>query len=81
MLASRRKDADLLHSALRIGLELAQQQIGSDEQHIVSAGASYGSLIVIDKGVNEGDRVIVGNLQKIAAGGPVRPEPPKDGAT
>ena len=38
---------------------------GKAEQHIVSPGASYGSLIVIDKGVKEGDRIIVGNLQKI----------------
>ena len=46
---------------------------GKAEQRIVSTGASYGSLIVIDKGVKEGDRIIVGNLQKIAAGAPVRP--------
>jgi multidrug efflux system membrane fusion protein len=52
---------------------------GKAEQHIVSAGASYGSLIVIDKGVNEGDRIIVGNLQKIGAGAPVQPEPAKNG--
>jgi membrane fusion protein, multidrug efflux system len=52
---------------------------GKAEQHIVSAGASYGSLIVIDKGVNEGDRIIVGNLQKIGAGAPVQPEPAKKG--
>ena len=51
---------------------------GKAEQHIVSAGASYGSLIVIDKGVNEGDRIIVGNLQKIGAGAPVQPEPAKN---
>src|ERR1700736_2943155 len=57
--------------------------VGKDckaEQHIVSAGASYGSLIVIDKGVNEGDRIIVGNLQKISVGVPVQPEPAKDGS-
>ena len=54
---------------------------GKAEQRIVSPGATYGSLIVIDKGVNEGDRIIVGNLQKIAAGVPVQPEPSKDGAT
>jgi multidrug efflux system membrane fusion protein len=50
---------------------------GKAEQHIVSAGASYGNLVVIDKGVNEGDRIIVGNLQKIAAGAPVEPEQSK----
>jgi RND family efflux transporter MFP subunit len=51
---------------------------GRAEQHIVSAGASYGSLIVIGKGVNEGDRIIVGNLQKIATGAPVQPEQAKN---
>ena len=54
---------------------------GKAEQRIVATGASYGSLIVIDKGVNEGDRIIVGNLQKIAAGAPVQPEPTRDGTT
>jgi hypothetical protein len=29
--------------------------------------------------VNEGDRIIVGNLQKISVGVPVQPEPAKDG--
>jgi multidrug efflux system membrane fusion protein len=48
------------------------------EQHFVSPGASYGSLIVIDKGVKEGDRIIVGNLQKISPGMPVQPELAKD---
>jgi membrane fusion protein, multidrug efflux system len=46
---------------------------GKAEQRFVSPGASYGSLVVIDKGVKEGDRIIVGNLQKIAAGVPVQP--------
>jgi multidrug efflux system membrane fusion protein len=52
---------------------------GKAEQRIVATGANYGSLVVIDKGVNEGDRIIVGNLQKIAAGMPVQPEPAKNG--
>ena len=52
---------------------------GKAEQRIVSPGATYGSLIVIDKGVNEGDRIVVGNLQKISVGMPVQPEPAKDG--
>ena len=52
---------------------------GKAEQRIVSPGASQGALIVIDKGVSEGDRIIVGNLQKIAAGAPVQPEPSKVG--
>ena len=54
---------------------------GKAEQRIVSPGASHGSLVVIDKGVKEGDRIIVGNLQKIAVGVPVAPEPTKDGTT
>ena len=54
---------------------------GKAEQRIVSPGATYGSLIVIDKGVNEGDKIIVGNLQKIAVGVPVQPEASKDGTT
>jgi membrane fusion protein, multidrug efflux system len=54
---------------------------GKAEQRIVSPGAGYGSLVVIDKGVQEGDRIIVGNLQKIAVGVPVQPEPAKDGTT
>jgi multidrug efflux system membrane fusion protein len=52
---------------------------GKAEQRVVSPGASYGSLIVIDKGVNEGDRIIVGNLQKIVTGVLVQPEPARDG--
>jgi multidrug efflux system membrane fusion protein len=52
---------------------------GKAEQRIVSPGASYGSLVVIDKGVKEGDEIIVGNLQKISAGVPVEPKPAKDG--
>jgi RND family efflux transporter MFP subunit len=50
--------------------------VGADgrvEQHLVSVGANYGSLAVVDKGVKEGDRIIVGNLQKIFAGVPVQP--------
>jgi membrane fusion protein, multidrug efflux system len=50
--------------------------VGADdrvEQHLVSVGANYGSLIVVDKGVKEGDRIIVGNLQKIFPGVPVQP--------
>ena len=43
------------------------------EQRFVSAGDSYGDLVVIDKGVKEGDSVIVGNLQKIGPGTPVEP--------
>jgi multidrug efflux system membrane fusion protein len=58
--------------------------VGSDgkvEQRLVSTGATYGGLVVIDKGVKEGDKVIIGNLQKIVAGVPVQPLPVKNGTT
>jgi multidrug efflux system membrane fusion protein len=50
---------------------------GKAEQHLVSPGANQGDLVVIDKGVVAGDQIIVGNLQKIAAGVPVQPAPSK----
>jgi multidrug efflux system membrane fusion protein len=50
---------------------------GKAEQRIVSPGANQGDMVVIDKGVTAGDQIIVGNLQKIAAGVPVQPEPSK----
>jgi len=53
---------------------------GKVEQRLVSLGAAYGGLVVIDKGVKEGDRVIVGDLQKIFAGVPVQPQLVKAGA-
>jgi multidrug efflux system membrane fusion protein len=34
-----------------------------------------GDLVSVTKGLSEGDRVIVGNLQKIAPGSPVKPLP------
>jgi membrane fusion protein, multidrug efflux system len=52
--------------------------VGADnkaEQRFVSLGATDGPLIVIGKGLREGDRVIVGNLQKIGPGAPVEPLP------
>jgi multidrug efflux system membrane fusion protein len=54
-------------------------QDGKAEQRVVVPGANQGKLVVIDKGVAVGDQVIVGNLQKIALGAQVRPEPSKDG--
>jgi hypothetical protein len=33
--------------------------------------------VVIEKGVAAGDQIIVGDLQKIAAGAPVQPQPSK----
>jgi membrane fusion protein, multidrug efflux system len=46
---------------------------GKADQRMVSIGAVYGDRIVITKGVTAADRVIVGNLQKIAPGAAVRP--------
>jgi multidrug efflux system membrane fusion protein len=45
------------------------------EQRIVSLGAAHEGLVSIEKGVVEGDQVIVGNLQKIGPGMPVKPLP------
>lgn len=46
---------------------------GKVEQRPVSIGATYGDLIVVTKGITARDAVIVGNLQKIAPGAPIRP--------
>ena len=46
---------------------------GKAQQRMVSIGATYGDRIVVTKGLTAGDAVIVGNLQKIAPGAPVRP--------
>ncbi len=45
------------------------------EQRLVTTGATDGDLVVVSKGLSEGDSVIVGNLQKIGAGLPVQPMP------
>jgi len=50
---------------------------GKAEQRIVTPGANQGDLVVIDKGVAAGDQIIVGDLQKIAAGAPVQPQASK----
>jgi RND family efflux transporter MFP subunit len=46
---------------------------GKAQQRLVSTGATYGDFVVVTKGVTGRDAVIVGNLQKIAPGAPVRP--------
>jgi membrane fusion protein, multidrug efflux system len=46
---------------------------GKAQQRMVSIGATYGDRIVVTKGVTAGDAVIIGNLQQIAPGAPVRP--------
>ena len=42
-------------------------------QRPISIGAIYGDLVVVTKGIRAREAVIVGNLQKIAPGAPVRP--------
>jgi membrane fusion protein, multidrug efflux system len=52
-------------------------------QRPISIAATYGSYAVITKGLTANDEVIIGNLQKIAPGAPVRPtagRPPAFGA-
>jgi multidrug efflux system membrane fusion protein len=52
--------------------------VGKDqkaEQRMVTLGRTLGDLVVVEKGVSEGESVIVGNLQKIGPGAAVLPEP------
>ena len=52
--------------------------IGPDnkaEQRYVSLGPTDGDLVVVTKGVNEGDQIIVGNLQKLGPGTLVQANP------
>ncbi|MBV9516832.1 MAG: efflux RND transporter periplasmic adaptor subunit [Hyphomicrobiales bacterium] len=54
--------------------------VGTDnkaEQRLVTLGPTAGELVVVTKGVHEGDQIITGNLQKIGPGAPVQPLPPK----
>jgi membrane fusion protein, multidrug efflux system len=46
---------------------------GKVVQRMVSIGATYGDMAVVNKGLTAHDAVIVGNLQKIMPGAPVRP--------
>ncbi|MBV8870831.1 MAG: efflux RND transporter periplasmic adaptor subunit, partial [Acetobacteraceae bacterium] len=46
---------------------------GKAAQRLVSIGSTYGDLVRVTKGVEAGEAVIVGNLQKIAPGALVRP--------
>jgi multidrug efflux system membrane fusion protein len=43
------------------------------DQHYVALGPTDGDMIVVTKGVSEGDRIIVGNLQKLGPGVAVQP--------
>ena len=45
------------------------------EMRPLTLGPTDGELVSVVKGLNEGDRVIVGNLQKIGPGSPVKPLP------
>jgi membrane fusion protein, multidrug efflux system len=45
------------------------------EARPLTLGPMDGELVSVVKGLNEGDRVIVGNLQKIGPGSPVKPLP------
>jgi multidrug efflux system membrane fusion protein len=43
------------------------------DQRLVSLGPTDGSLVAVLKGVSEGERVIIGNLQKIGPGAAIQP--------
>jgi membrane fusion protein, multidrug efflux system len=45
------------------------------EQRLLTLGPMDGDLVSVTKGLTEGDRIIVGNLQKIGPGSPVQPLP------
>ncbi|HEY1780141.1 MAG TPA: efflux RND transporter periplasmic adaptor subunit [Roseiarcus sp.] len=45
------------------------------EMRPLTLGPTDGDLVSVVKGLNEGDRVIVGNLQKIGPGSPIKPLP------
>jgi multidrug efflux system membrane fusion protein len=47
------------------------------EMRLVTLGPQDGELVNVVKGVGEGDKIIVGNLQKIGPGSPVQPLPAK----
>jgi membrane fusion protein, multidrug efflux system len=45
------------------------------EQRLLTLGPMDGDLVRVTNGLTEGDRIIVGNLQKIGPGSPVQPLP------
>jgi multidrug efflux system membrane fusion protein len=52
--------------------------VGADkkaELRLLTLGPMDGDLVSVTKGLSEGDRIIVGNLQKIGPGSPVKPLP------
>ena len=54
---------------------------GTVEQRFIETGALMGDKVVINKGLNAGDKVITGNLQKIGPGMPVQALPPEPAAS
>jgi len=48
---------------------------GTAEQRFIETGETIGDRIVINKGLNAGDKVITGNLQKLGPGAPVQALP------
>src|SRR3954471_1319298 len=54
---------------------------GTVEQRFIETGALAGDQVVVNKGLNPGDKVITGNLQKIGPGMPVQELPPQQGAS
>lgn len=50
------------------------------EMRPLELGPTDGTLVSVKKGLREGERVIVGNLQKIGPGSPVQPLGPEAGA-
>jgi multidrug efflux system membrane fusion protein len=53
---------------------------GTVEQRFIETGALMGDKVVINKGLNAGDKVITGNLQKIGPGMPVQELPQQQSA-
>jgi multidrug efflux system membrane fusion protein len=53
---------------------------GTVEQRFIETGALMGDKVVINKGLNAGDKVITGNLQKIGPGMPVQEAPQQQSA-
>jgi multidrug efflux system membrane fusion protein len=53
---------------------------GTAEQRFIETGALMGDKVVVDKGLNAGDKVITGNLQKIGPGMPVQELPQQQSA-
>jgi multidrug efflux system membrane fusion protein len=54
---------------------------GTVEQRFIETGALMGDKVVINKGLNPGDQVITGNLQKIGPGMPVQALPAQASAS